>query len=68
MEHVLFSNKDEENNIGAIKKKGYIYIASAATHSTVAVVVRFALTLTSVSRNAFAIRGKEDGKCLASLT
>ena len=67
MEHVLFSNKDEENNIGAIKKKGYIYIASAATHSPVAAVV-FALTLTSVSRNAFAIRGKEDGKCLASLT
>ena len=28
----------------------------------------FALTLTSVSRNAFVQRGKEDGKCLASLT
>ena len=53
MEHVLFSNKDEENNIGAIKKKGYIYIASAATHSPVAVVACFTLTLTSVSRNAF---------------
>ena len=43
-------------------------MALAATHSTVAAVACFALTLTYVSRNAFIERGKEHGKCLATLT